>query len=252
MNVSPERLAETEYIYFVDPRYTVETPFGQFQNHPHYQHRMDGHQLARCRCPKGSADELLATLNELYAPLDLDYQYIMGHDAETYAYLAPILRAHGWETALIWMFTFDAEPSREPSQQIEVRTFDALTSSSDEIPNIYQHVQGRHKEDLAFYCANDHRVGGEWAIAYLDGVPVSSTGWYCYDSLARFRPVATVPSAEGMGAATTLIRYVQEHPTVQDQEELVLLCREDGPISFYQQLGFVKQAPMWEALLTKQ
>lgn len=69
----------------------------------------------------------------------------------------------------------------------------------------------------------------------------SSTGWYLIDRFARFRPVTT-PEAEGLGAATTLIRHVQTHPIVQTQEKLVLLCREDAPIPLYEQLGFVKQA----------
>ena len=251
MAISADRLAETEYVYFVDPEHTIETQFGLFQNHPQYQHRIDAHQLAKCHCPRGHATELLSTLEELYAPSGLDYQYIMGHDEGTYHYLAPILESHGWQLGRIWMFTFDGLVTRTSNPEIEIRRFDALTANGTEIPNIYQHVKGRHQEDLAFYCSNDDRVGGEWIIAYLDGEPISATGWYLHDNLARYRPVATIPSAERLGAATTLMRYIQSHPTVQAQEKLVLLCREDGPVPLYEQLGFVKQAWMWEALLER-
>ncbi|MEM7129550.1 MAG: GNAT family N-acetyltransferase [Chloroflexota bacterium] len=249
MTISSTRLAETEYIYFVNPDYTIETKFGLFQNHPEHRHRFDAHQLAKCHCLPGQADELLMMLTRMYESTLLNYRYIMGHDLDTFDYLAPILQAQGWQTGLIWMFTFDEEPQREANSRIEIHTFDALNRKEIDLPNVYQYVKGRHKEDLRFYCSNDYRVGGEWVIAYLDGKPVSSTGWYIHDGLARFRPVATIPSAEGKGAATTLIRHIQSHPIVQAQERLVLLCREDGPTSFYEQLGFVKQAPMWEALL---
>ena len=75
-------------------------------------------------------------------------------------------------------------------------------------------------------------------VGWLEGEPVSTTGWFVVDGVARYRGDYTRESARGQGVASTLIQYVQSHPSVQAQDGLVMHCGEGGPVPLYEQLGF--------------
>ena len=77
---------------------------------------------------------------------------------------------------------------------------------------------------------------------------MTTTGWFVVDRIARYRHVTTAPQARGQGAATTIIRHVQDHPTVRAQDALTIFCGEDGPLRLYQELGFTVRGFMWEFL----
>jgi len=67
--------------------------------------------------------------------------------------------------------------------------------------------------------------------------------------VARYRHMTTQEWARNQGAATTMLHYIQQLSVVQEQAALTIFCNEGGPISLYEQMGFVKQGFMWEFLL---
>ncbi len=246
--VTAERLAYTEYTYLVDPAYVRQTAFGPFYHHPDFPTRHDANQLFKCRCGKDDADDLLEHLEELYAPTGLPFRKISGHDRTTFETLRGPLTQRGWKLSVTWMMVFDRSPERPINPDIEIRAFDATQPSLPDIDRLRTLEDGSVTSGHRFHRSQDARVGGEWLVGYLDGEPVSSTGWYVVGGVARFRRVMTMPEVQGQDAATTLIRYVQEHPIVREQDALTIHCGEDGPVRLYEQLGFTKRAKMFEFL----
>jgi GNAT superfamily N-acetyltransferase len=106
-----------------------------------------------------------------------------------------------------------------------------------------------HLRALGYRQAQDPRLGGEALIGYVDDRPVGTTGWFIVDGVARFRPVSTIASYRRRGVATTLIRYVQDHPAVAAADGLVIYCSDDGPVPLYEQLGFVRYYEQWSCFL---
>ena len=240
------RLTATEYVSLVDPAYVTATEFGNFYNHPDFPTRTDANQLYDCRCPQGEIDALLKLLEDSYAAAGLDFQKISGHDAATYDYLVAELLPRGWAVKREWLMPLEAEPQRAVNAEIQVRVVD---------DNNIRDLDALHMEDgklqrgYLFSSAQDQRIGGERLLAYLNGEAIGCTGWFVVDGVARFRSVYTVDHARKQGAATTLIRHIQEHPTVRAQDGLVIFCGEDGPVPLYEQLGFAKRHQMWQFLL---
>ena len=83
-------------------------------------------------------------------------------------------------------------------------------------------------------------------MAYLDGAPVGTTGWFAVGGIARFRQVATREPFRRRGVATTMLRHVQDHPGVRSQDALMIYCEAPATIAFYERLGFRKAGIMWE------
>ncbi len=66
------------------------------------------------------------------------------------------------------------------------------------------------------------------------------------DGIARFRSIATQPWARQRGVASTLIRYVQNHPSVKRQEALVVCASARGSVrKLYERLGFRAKGVLW-------
>ena len=228
-----------------DPAYRVETEFGPFYHHPEFPTKHNANQLYRCHVSKDDVARLLARVEALYGPTGLDFRKISGHDRATFETLRGPLSQRGWSLDVTWMMVFDRAPQRPVNPSIEVRAFDAALESIPDLDRLHTLEDGTVDPLYLFDRAQDALVGGEWFIGYLEGEPVSHTGWYVVGGVARFRGVITVPEAQGQGAATTLIRHVQDHPTVREQDALVIFCGEDGPVRLYEQLGFTKRATMW-------
>jgi GNAT superfamily N-acetyltransferase len=245
--VTAERLAYTEYTYLVDPVYRAETGFGWFYHHPDFPDRRDANQLLKCRCREGDVGKLVAHVEALYEPTGLPFRKLSGHDPATFEHLRRPLTQRGWKLYVTWMMVFDRSPERPINPDIEIQAFDATQASLPEVDRLNTE-DGSVTSGHRFHRSQDARVGGEWLVGYLDGEPVSSTGWYVVGGVARFRRVMTMPEVQGQGAATTLIRYVQEHPIVREQDALTIHCGEDGPVRLYEQLGFTKRAKMFEFL----
>lgn len=247
--VTMDRLAATEYVHLADPAHVTATAFGFFYNHPEHRSRTDAHQLYDGRCSAAKVTQLLALLDELYAPTGLDYQKVSGHDQATYTALLPELSERGWSCYRCWMMTFDQPPQRMANPAIEVQVVEPATLPL--LDALYTTDDGLDQGYL-FERSQAARVGGERLLALKDGQAIGCTGWFVVNGVARFRHVLTSAPARKQGAATTLIRYIQEHPTVKAQDALVIFCGEEGPIPLYEQLGFVKQGFTWEFLYRKQ
>jgi hypothetical protein len=187
-------------------------------------------------------ENLLAFLEELYAGSDLGFRKITGHDEVTESCIKDPLESHGWRYQKTWMMTFDEEAQRPVNPDVQVEVVDCQTD-----PNLEKiHAErGRSEGGFRYMQAQEPRLGGETLIAWLEGEPVGTTGWFVVDGVARFRNVGTVEHARYRGVATTMIRYVQEHPIVRMQDALTIHCADDGPVSLYESLGFRKRGFMW-------
>lgn len=239
-------IAETEYAYLIDPSYATTTQFGIFYHHPDHPTRHDANQLAKCRDVDQCSDAFFAELDRLYTPLKLDFKKISGYDRDTLDALRPELLASGWSIKQTETMVFTNAPQRSPNPLLDIRTI--TPNTIDDLESIYQ-IDGQVGPGFRFHRSQDERIGGEYVVAYLNGVPISSTGWYVVNRIARFRRIRTVDWAQGIGAATTLIRHIQAHPIVRQQQALVIFCDANGPLRLYEELGFVPCGSMWECLL---
>jgi len=89
MEITPARLAETEYHRLIDPQYLYPSRFGDFYNHAGFRTRHDAHQLCRTICQAGQVVDLLQEIDQLYAGLGLGHKKISGHDLATYHNIEP-------------------------------------------------------------------------------------------------------------------------------------------------------------------
>ena len=242
--VTADRLAETEYAAASDPAFTKRTRFGRFVDIPQFPGRFDAHQLLDVRCNEDELEEMFGKLEHLYAPTNLPFRKLVGHDPATFAHVEPALKERGWSVERVWMMTHQKSPERplNPDVHIEV-----VAPTSEDLKRVSP-PEDFDPERHAYYLSQDPRLGGEVLVAYLEGQPVGSTGWFVVGGVARYRGVYVHPQVRGQNVASTMIQYVQSHPTVRAQDALTIHVGEEGPVRLYGALGFVKHSPFWEAL----
>ena len=239
-----DRLAETEYAAVCDPLFTKWTRFGRFVDLPHFPSRRDAHQLVDVRCDEEEVREMLGELSGLYAPTGLPFRKLAGHDAETFAHLEPVLKERDWFVERVWMMTHQRPPERPLNPDVQIKVVDPASKDLERVSP----PENFDPERRAYYLSQDPRLDGEVLVAYLEGRPVGSTGWFVVDGVARYRAVYVHPAARGRGVASTMLQYVQNHPVVRAQDALTIHVGEGGPVRLYEALGFVKHSPFWEAL----
>jgi len=236
------RVGETEYAG-VDPRYVVETRFGDFFSHPDFPDRYDANQLIRVRCSPAEVPDVLRELEVLYGSSGVGYRKMSGYAPGVWDALDPALTERGWG---VWTnrVMLDREDARRPvNPDVQVS---AVRPSSPDLESFYR-ADGTLDRGFELARSQATRVGGEYLVGYLDGRPAGCTGWFVRDGVARFRHVFTEPGARGSGVATTLIRHVQEHPEVVACDDLAILVGRGGPAELYEQLGFREVMRFWEA-----
>ncbi len=236
------RLGETEY-GTVDPQHTQTTRFGTFYSHPLFPDRFDANQLCRVACTRAEVPEMLAELERCYSTLNLDFRKLSGYRPDVWAHLEDELTARGRKVWTSAMMLFTAEPRREPSFTLDIRS---VQPDSADLESLFR-SEGQLDRGFDFAVSQFHRMGGEYLVGYLDDRPACCTGWFVQRRVARFRYVLTAPWARNRGCATSLIRHVQRHPEVRGQDGLVIFVGEDGPRALYYDLGFRVVGQVWEA-----
>ncbi len=237
------QLAETDYVGFVDPKFTYECEFGTFYSHPDFPDRHDANQLCRVRCVAGESDRLLEALDRLREAHDVTTRKVSGGDPATWAHLGPELTRRGWRVWSESMMLFTAPSRRKATIDLDVRS---VPPTSPELEAFYT-TDGEVGRAFVLYRSQFERVGGEYLVGFLNGTPVCCTGWYPAAGFIRFRHVFTTPSARGRGCATSLIHHVQQHPALQAAQGLVIMVEETGPKRLYEQLGFREASRFWGA-----
>lgn len=244
--LTAERLVATEYAFYDNPATTDQTPFGRWTTDPRFPTRHDANQLFDVRCTPDQTDDLLTYLEELYRPTGLRFRKLTLHHGPTADHLLPLLASRGWSVRPTWVTQFLREPQRSVNPDVEIRSipFDDPEDHFRMIDDADTHSP----ESYLHHHAQSDRLGGEMIVAYLDGQPAGKTGWYVTDGIARFRGIDTLEAFRKQGVATTMIRYVQEHPTVRAADALTIHVGDDGPVALYEQLGFVKVGIYWSCL----
>lgn len=242
-----DRLAETEYAVHAAPHYTTATRFGRFVHDPRFPYRHDANQLLDVRCAPGEVPALLALLDALFEDTGRPFRKMTVHDPDTVRHLIPELTERGWSCRRENMMPLRRASSRAASSLV------AVAAVPFEDPDGHRATIAKanhgHLRALHYRQAQDPRLGGEALIGYLGGHPAGTTGWFVVDGVARFRPVSTIATYRRQGVATTLIRYVQDHPTVSRADCLVIYCSDDGPVPLYERLGFVCTYSQWSCFL---
>ena len=212
-------------------------------SHPLFRDRFDANQLCRVSCGRAEIPEMLAELERCYAPLDLGFRKLSGYRPDVWAHLEEELTARRWKFWTCTMMLFSAEPKREPSLRLDVRS---VRPDSAELESLFR-SDGQLDRGFEFARSQFQRMGGEYLVGYLDDRPACCTGWFVQRRVARFRYVLTAPWARSRGCATSLIHHVQRHPEVRGQDGLVIFVEEDGPRTLYSDLGFRAVGQVWEA-----
>ena len=190
------RLAETEYVKVVDPRFARPARFGTFYRHPGFPERHDANQLLRVRCGVEEVPALLAEVDELYAGSGLPFRRLSGH-TPTWPRLAEALEALGWSVHREAMKVHRRPAAGPANPDVAIR---ALPPDSPDLERLRTH-DGRLDPGFVFGRAQYDRVGGEYLVGYLAGRPACCTGWFFAGRIARFRYVYTAPWARGQGCA---------------------------------------------------
>lgn len=240
-----DRLAETEYALFDAPGRSVPTPFGTFVHHPEFPMRYTCNQLIRARCDPGRAAEFFEDLERRYADLNLAFRFVSGHDPASLTVLRPALPS-GWSSKEGWMLVWDGEPSLGSNPAVSIRE---VPPDDPDLVGLHTKPDGTPDHGLRYYVSQLARTGGTWIVAYLDGEPAGSTGWFTVGGVARFRFVGTVERFRRRGVASSMIRYVREHPEVRAQEHLTIMCHDPAVFSLYRRLGFREAGMFWELSL---
>lgn len=242
-----DRLAATEYAVHANPDCVQQTRFGRFVHDERFPTRHDAHQLFDVRCGPRDVDALLAEVDAMYAATGVRFRKLTFHDASTVGVLVPELRARGWSCRRENLLPFARAPVRQASEDVEVRAV-PFDDPDGHRATVALGTAG-HLRALRYRQTQDPRLGGEALIGFVDGRAAGTTGWFVADGIARFRPVSTIPKHRRRGVATSLIRYVQQHPDVRGADGLVIFCGDDGPIPLYEQLGFVRRFEQWTCFL---
>lgn len=235
------RVGETDYFRVVDPDYLQAARCGEFYHRPDFPDRHDANQLIRVRC---DADDVVEEVERLYEGTGLAYRKVSGYDPVVWKYLGPELEARGWTVSREAMKVWRREPKGPPDTKLVVR--DASPVSPD-LETLFRNEDGSLDRGFVFEREEYARVGGQYFVGYHRGEPVSCTGWFSAGDVARYRYVYTIPSARGHGFASTLLRYVQKLPTVQDHEELAIFVAEEWPDTLYESMGFDTVGWFWSA-----
>lgn len=232
-----DRLAETEYASFDDGIHGHKTPFGDFVTHPDFPGRWDCNQILRCKCSFENVGKMLDELARLYEPTGLKTWKISGHDPETDEALGRILPGMGWKAHHTIIMAYERRPSGSVKNSVEVRSVDPHHPDLEAL----MAENGRLGEGFAYHRSQSKRLGGEWLVAYLNGKPAGTTGWFLVNGIGRFRWVGTEEWARRQGVATAMIRYVQDHPAITQADKLTIFVGEEISDAYrlYESLGFV-------------
>ena len=222
-----ERLARTDHPPTDDPEVT-ETVFGLHVT------RIGRSALLNCRCAPETVDACLAAVQSL------GVTKLAGHDEATLDLLWPRLESQGWSRGGLLMMVFSDPPEIDSNHDVYVEVIDPARLA----------CASSYKQLLAENDALDHwqmevetewRLGGEVLVGWLDGRPAGRCGWFVRDQVVRFRGIYTQDWARGNRVATTLIRYVQDHPTVAQHGALTIFslpADQGGAERLYERLGF--------------
>ena len=68
MHVTTDEIAEPVYARYGDPKHTRAARFGRFVSRSELPYNLNSNQLFDCRCRADEVDDVLAELEQLYAP----------------------------------------------------------------------------------------------------------------------------------------------------------------------------------------
>lgn len=236
-------LAETQYTGKYSPQYVQKTSFGRVCLDPRFP---DRNALFDCQS-NTLPTTLLNEINQVFNQNNLPFHHICGHNKNTYNNLQTVLPDHGWRETKQWIMLHKTKPRRPTNPSVHIETIPAK-----DLPQSTSFKLFLTENDGAYawpyHCANEPRLGGEVLIGWLNNRPVGMCGWYVVNRIARFRSIVTQEWAWGQGVATTLIHYVQQHPTVCKQNALAIFSapkERHGAETLYEQLGFQKAGLLW-------
>jgi len=237
--ISAAQLAQTDYKRCAAPSKTIKTSYGYFTSDLRFKTRYDATHHFATNVKKEDETQFFASIEQLYKDTNLKHRMIKGHDPETLERLRPFAESNNWTINLILMMVFKNKPARPINPKVKLKVVN--TSASEDLKRLIF-----RPEAYDFAMLQNPRLGGETILAYLDNEAVGSTGWFIVNGIARYRSVFVSPDYRKQHVASTMLQYVQNHPTVKAQTALTIHVDEDGPVSLYETLGFVKHSILWE------
>ena len=241
--ITPARLAETTYALYAGPEHITTTPFGRLAADPRCPTEW---RFFDAHCGPDQVDALLQTVDACYPP-EQKVRAIVGHDPATCTYLHPHLTRLGYQFFEQQLLVHEHPPELTANPAVTIQAVDAATDQA------YYNVGLKQASPLVHEHRRiqDIRLGGEGLIAWLDGEPVGYGGWFIHGGLVRYRRLGTLPHARKKHVCTTIVRYVQNHPTVRAQQALIIggSGGATGTTGIYQRCGFVQRGSLWMFVL---
>ena len=229
-----ERLAIGDYPP-TDDRGLTETAFGLQAT------GVDGPALLNCRCSPETFEACLAAVRSL------GVNKLVGHDEATLELLAPHLESRGFSRGALLVMVLTDPPTIESNPDVEIEVIDpARLAHAPSYRQLFAQVDAL--DHWRMEAETEWRRGGEVLVGWLDGRPAGRCGWFVKGGVANLRTVYTQEWARGNHVATTLLRYVQDHPTVRQQDALTLLSHpadRGGAERLYERLGFRTVGLRW-------
>lgn len=230
------RIAHTEYALYTDPAHTVAHRFGNWVRWPEFAWRHELNALHDVQCPAGEADALLQDIDQLYQGTGLPYRRMSYHRTSTLHELDDHLRHNGWAVSKPLTMVHRQPPKRALRSDLVFRSVplhERLGDRAAVVRGDKWMVNG-----YFFRQAQDVRLGGEAIVAYLNGKPVGSTGYYIVNGVARFRAIVSHREHPRQGIATAMMYHVLSRPAVRAADAVVLFVGRNGPIHLYETMGF--------------
>ncbi len=237
--ITAAQLAQTDYKRCAAPSKTIKTNYGYFTSDLRFKTRYDANHHFATHVKKEAETHFFTTTEDLYKDSKLNHRMIKGHDPATLERLRPFAESNNWTINLILMMVFKNKPARPINPKVKLKVVDA--SRSEDLKRLVY-----RPEAYEFAMLQNPRLGGETLLAYLEGEAVGTTGWFIVNGIARYRSVFVNPDYRRQNVASSMLQYVQNHATVKAQTALTIHVDEDGPVSLYETLGFVKHSILWK------
>lgn len=255
--LDPQRVAAAEYAKRRVLADATETRFGTFVHDAEHTDRAAATAFVDVSLPGDpptdpdddhEARRLLDRARAAYDRVGLGHRVFAGHGEATFARLAPLLRERGYDRELYWALVPHLVDVPAASSGLDV---DAREHGSEDALAVHESV-GRDRGAIAYAAEVARALDGTELVAFRDGEPVGTVGWYVHygdggddgdDPVARLTHVGVLPESQNEGVGAELVRAVVDRCPLP--RERVVVCATAEHIGFYESLGFTRNGTLW-------
>ena len=183
-----------------------------------------------------SADELVATANELMG--HLDHRRVVVDHAELAIRLEPEFPAYAW--------TVERHLVMEHRRSPQAREAPAREAFRDELEPLWAELGRRRGFAVDMRGVTEAAVPTRYFAAFADGIPVSCCDLYSRGGVGQVEDVVTLEEHRGRGLASAAVLAAVNASLAEGNTLTFLLAdADDWPYRLYERLGFETTGQRW-------